>query len=305
MALREEANAAAPKDKDGGTGVQALGQRFHHQGAGAGAAARAGGECGVGRRPHPALQAFRHRRRGRARRRPDHAGDPQRRDQIAQRDLGRDEGPRRRARATRSSSRPNIRAARRRSPISACTACANSPPSSIRRTPPSSRSAPRAGRRSRRPDGGVAFASMMTVTLSCDHRVVDGALGAELLAAFKAFVEMPVSHAGVIERTAMATDKPEVLLVGPLKPVVVDGLEAVCTVHKVAEAKDRDALYRRAFARARHRVQRHAVSQIPGEPDGALSQARDRLDLRRRLRPYRRQMGRRARHHPSPTRRTC
>jgi len=40
-------------------------------------------------------------------------------------------------------------------------------------------------------DGGVAFASVMTVTLSCDHRVVDGALGAELLAAFKAIVESP------------------------------------------------------------------------------------------------------------------
>jgi pyruvate dehydrogenase E2 component (dihydrolipoamide acetyltransferase) len=42
-------------------------------------------------------------------------------------------------------------------------------------------------------DGGVAFASMMTVTLSCDHRVVDGALGAELLAAFKSLVETPVT----------------------------------------------------------------------------------------------------------------
>ncbi len=42
-------------------------------------------------------------------------------------------------------------------------------------------------------DGGVAFASMMTVTLSCDHRVVDGALGAELLAAFRGFVEQPVT----------------------------------------------------------------------------------------------------------------
>jgi pyruvate dehydrogenase E2 component (dihydrolipoamide acetyltransferase) len=42
-------------------------------------------------------------------------------------------------------------------------------------------------------DGGVAFASVMTVTLSCDHRVVDGALGAELLAAFKGFVEQPVT----------------------------------------------------------------------------------------------------------------
>jgi pyruvate dehydrogenase E2 component (dihydrolipoamide acetyltransferase) len=42
-------------------------------------------------------------------------------------------------------------------------------------------------------DGSVGFASMMTVTLSCDHRVVDGALGAELLAAFKGFVEQPVT----------------------------------------------------------------------------------------------------------------
>jgi pyruvate dehydrogenase E2 component (dihydrolipoamide acetyltransferase) len=44
-----------------------------------------------------------------------------------------------------------------------------------------------------KPDGGVAFASFLAVTLSCDHRVLDGAVGAELLAAFKAFVEMPVT----------------------------------------------------------------------------------------------------------------
>jgi pyruvate dehydrogenase E2 component (dihydrolipoamide acetyltransferase) len=42
-------------------------------------------------------------------------------------------------------------------------------------------------------DGGVAFASIMTVTLSCDHRVVDGALGAELLGAFKRLIEHPVT----------------------------------------------------------------------------------------------------------------
>ena len=42
-------------------------------------------------------------------------------------------------------------------------------------------------------DGAVKFISQMTVTLSCDHRVVDGALGAELLAAFKMFVEKPVT----------------------------------------------------------------------------------------------------------------
>ena len=42
-------------------------------------------------------------------------------------------------------------------------------------------------------DGSVKFISQMTVTLSCDHRVVDGALGGELLAAFKKFVEAPVT----------------------------------------------------------------------------------------------------------------
>jgi pyruvate dehydrogenase E2 component (dihydrolipoamide acetyltransferase) len=41
--------------------------------------------------------------------------------------------------------------------------------------------------------GGVAFASMLTATLSCDHRVVDGALGAQLLAAIKALIETPVT----------------------------------------------------------------------------------------------------------------
>jgi pyruvate dehydrogenase E2 component (dihydrolipoamide acetyltransferase) len=41
--------------------------------------------------------------------------------------------------------------------------------------------------------GGVAFASVMSVTVSCDHRVVDGALGAELLAAFRGCVEQPVT----------------------------------------------------------------------------------------------------------------
>jgi pyruvate dehydrogenase E2 component (dihydrolipoamide acetyltransferase) len=42
-------------------------------------------------------------------------------------------------------------------------------------------------------DGSVKFVSQMTVTLSCDHRVVDGALGAELLAAFKSLLEKPVT----------------------------------------------------------------------------------------------------------------
>ncbi len=39
----------------------------------------------------------------------------------------------------------------------------------------------------------VKIATMMTVTLSVDHRVIDGALGAELLAAFRGFIEDPVT----------------------------------------------------------------------------------------------------------------
>jgi pyruvate dehydrogenase E2 component (dihydrolipoamide acetyltransferase) len=42
-------------------------------------------------------------------------------------------------------------------------------------------------------DGALAIATMMTCTLSVDHRVVDGALGAEWLAAFRAIVEDPLS----------------------------------------------------------------------------------------------------------------
>jgi pyruvate dehydrogenase E2 component (dihydrolipoamide acetyltransferase) len=41
--------------------------------------------------------------------------------------------------------------------------------------------------------GALAIATMMTCTLSVDHRVVDGALGAEWLAAFKAIIEDPLS----------------------------------------------------------------------------------------------------------------
>jgi pyruvate dehydrogenase E2 component (dihydrolipoamide acetyltransferase) len=52
------------------------------------------------------------------------------------------------------------------------------------------------GRAEKRPvikDDAVKIATMMSATLSVDHRVFDGALGAELLAAFKAFLEDPVT----------------------------------------------------------------------------------------------------------------
>jgi pyruvate dehydrogenase E2 component (dihydrolipoamide acetyltransferase) len=40
--------------------------------------------------------------------------------------------------------------------------------------------------------GEMAIATVMSVTLSTDHRCVDGALGAQLLAAFKGYIENPM-----------------------------------------------------------------------------------------------------------------
>ena len=42
-------------------------------------------------------------------------------------------------------------------------------------------------------DGKIEAATMMTVTLSCDHRVIDGATGARFLQAFKTFIEDPAA----------------------------------------------------------------------------------------------------------------
>jgi pyruvate dehydrogenase E2 component (dihydrolipoamide acetyltransferase) len=42
-------------------------------------------------------------------------------------------------------------------------------------------------------DGALASATMMTATLSIDHRVLDGALGARLLQAFKSYIEDPLA----------------------------------------------------------------------------------------------------------------
>jgi pyruvate dehydrogenase E2 component (dihydrolipoamide acetyltransferase) len=42
-------------------------------------------------------------------------------------------------------------------------------------------------------NGELAVATVMTVTLTCDHRVVDGAVGAKFLAAFKPLIEEPLT----------------------------------------------------------------------------------------------------------------
>jgi len=62
----------------------------------------------------------------------------------------------------------------------------------------------------------------------------------------------------------MDAKRREVLLLGPLKPVVVNGLEAACTVYKVAAASDRDA-----FVTAHSEVRAIACSatteRVPGD----------------------------------------
>ena len=42
-------------------------------------------------------------------------------------------------------------------------------------------------------NGALAIATVMSVTLTCDHRVVDGATGARWLAAFKPLLEDPIT----------------------------------------------------------------------------------------------------------------
>ena len=61
----------------------------------------------------------------------------------------------------------------------------------------------------------------------------------------------------------MAATKREIVLIGPLKPLVVNGLEAVCTVHKAAAAKDREA-FLAAHADVRAIACSATTEMIPG-----------------------------------------
>ncbi len=107
---------------------------------------------------------------------------------ISSRDEGaRGAGPRGRAPAR------GIQGGATTSPISACTASCEF--SAIINPPQATILAVGAAERVafERPDGGVNFAGQHHRTLSCDHRVVDGVLGAELLAAFKTGLEQPIT----------------------------------------------------------------------------------------------------------------
>lgn len=62
----------------------------------------------------------------------------------------------------------------------------------------------------------------------------------------------------------MPANKREVVLLGPLKPVIVRGLDAACTVYKAAEANDRDAFIA-AHAQVRAIACSDTAYKIPGD----------------------------------------
>jgi pyruvate dehydrogenase E2 component (dihydrolipoamide acetyltransferase) len=42
-------------------------------------------------------------------------------------------------------------------------------------------------------NGQIVIANIMSATITCDHRAMNGAKGAELIAAFKRYIENPVA----------------------------------------------------------------------------------------------------------------
>ena len=73
----------------------------------------------------------------------------------------------------------------------------------------------------------------------------------------------------------MASNKPDILLVGPSKPLLIKGLEPAFTVHSLIEAKDREAFLSgiadrvRAFAvtysnqKINAKVREHSLAHVP------------------------------------------
>ena len=73
----------------------------------------------------------------------------------------------------------------------------------------------------------------------------------------------------------MASDKPDILLMGPIKPVIVNGLKPLFNVHRLAEAKDRDALIDGLADRLRY----IAVSYTNQKVDEALMRRLPHLEI--------------------------
>jgi lactate dehydrogenase-like 2-hydroxyacid dehydrogenase len=73
----------------------------------------------------------------------------------------------------------------------------------------------------------------------------------------------------------MASDKPDILLIGPAKPVFVQGLEPTFTVHRLNEATDRDAF----IVAIADRVRAFAVTYSNQKVSGELMARFPRLEL--------------------------
>jgi len=73
----------------------------------------------------------------------------------------------------------------------------------------------------------------------------------------------------------MPSEKPDVLLMGPLKPVILDGLAPLFNVHRLADAKDREAL----IAEVADKVRGIAVSYSDQKVDGPLMSRMPRLEI--------------------------
>jgi lactate dehydrogenase-like 2-hydroxyacid dehydrogenase len=73
----------------------------------------------------------------------------------------------------------------------------------------------------------------------------------------------------------MTDDKPDLLLVGPSKPLLATGLEPTFTVHRLIEAEDREAL----LSRVAGQVRAMAVTYTNQRIDAAFMQRFPRLEL--------------------------
>ena len=197
MALREQINAAAPKDKDGKPAYKLSVNDFVIKALAIALHARAGRQRQSGPRTASCAQALRCRRRGGASGRPVHAGHPQGRD-------------RRRSSAISTemkdfAGRASNRKLKPEEYQGGTTAVSNLGMFGIKdftaviNPPQSHHPRGRRGRaaRGRRKNGEPAVVQVMTVTLSCDHRVVDGALGAELHRGLQGAHREPDGDAGL------------------------------------------------------------------------------------------------------------
>ena len=189
--IREDAECRGTARQGEEACVEAVGQRFRHQGVGDSAAKGAGCQRDLGRGSHPSAPRERCRRRRGGGRRALHPRRARRRDEAAFGDLDGDAGPRgagpfAQARACGVSRRNDggfqSRHARHRGIHGDHQPAACDNPLAVG-----------AGvERAVVKNGEIKIATVMSVTLSTDHRAVDGALGAELLVAFKRLIENPM-----------------------------------------------------------------------------------------------------------------